>query len=181
MNSKAIFGYIAVVIITIILFIVAISFTRRDNPGESEPEVRVSDFTGTTSDAVLTARGKIVGNEEHKGYQIIVNSKERVMLTLDTYDNTVISRRSYPNTEAAYIEFVTALDKLGLSDINESDLTGTCATGTVTTYEFNDGVDTIARQWRTSCGSSSKRNFAPDNLFRAQIPDYREIRSSITL
>lgn len=181
MNVRAFFGFLFVVLLTVVLFIIAISLARRPIDSTESSEQSITERIGSGSDAVMTVRGRIVGNESFRGYRLTITERERLFQELNTYDNTVVRQQSFPNTAEAFNEFTYALDRAGLEDISETDLRGICASGRLYTYEYTDGADTIARSWRTSCGGASRNKAQLSSVFEAQFPQFQELVKDISL
>lgn len=181
MNVKAFFGFLVFVLIIITLAVTIISFSSKSENGTNLPKIEISKYIKTDSQAVYTVRGRIVANEEHKGYRITVTKTSRKLEILSGYDNRVVSSKTFSNTEAAYEEFIYALQRAGFSSLNNDDLRGICANGSLYTYEFSNEDKLLARQYSSTCGDKSLKNFHPDNLFKTQIPEFSQLTSGINL
>lgn len=180
MNVKAFFGFLAVVLVTITLVVIAFALAS-GNTVDDQNQITLADHINRDSIARYEVRGRIVANEEHYGYRITVSQNARNIEVYSGYNQEIIASKTYPNNEASYREFVYALDRSGFDSVNDELLTGICASGRLNIYEFNQQDKLLARQWNTACGDRSLRNFDPSWLFEAQIPDFQDITSGIRL
>lgn len=136
----------------------------------------------------FTVSGPIVATSDHRSYDIEVNERLVTITLYADYGQTQLERQSYANNDAAYQEFLKALDKAevlerrnGTDTEDDLNYEGACPTGRRYVVELND--DTT--RWSTSCDSSrgtmggSLRVIR--RLFNEQAPDAREILSGTGL
>lgn len=174
---------IALILVSWGLFSVANNLFRRgDNTDTSLFDETTAYDVNSAATARLTVDGPVVANQEHQSYVIEVNENIVSMKVYKSYGQTLISEKSYQNTEEAYQTFLSALDKLGVTGRQKNTDTdddyaeqGVCATGKRYILELDSDV----RRWSTSC--SSKQGTATASmksvrtLFNKQIVDYREL------
>lgn len=138
----------------------------------------------------MTVRGPIVANEEFHTYQITVTQNSRNLTTYQGYLDKPVTIVALGNNIPAYEEFVHALDDANMVKNRElqgdrNDIRGLCATGRVITYEVLKDNKTVKQLWTTSCnannGSLGSNGRVLNNLFRAQIPDSRQVISNVNL
>jgi hypothetical protein len=170
----AVLGVILLVVLVIVLF------TR--GGGDKQPTVKpvvVSEEAREGVSVVLTTRGKLVGEDERRGIRITVNQDERRLEILTGYEEAVERAQVYPNTHAAFENFLVALDQMGFNRSRLSaieDERGACPTGKTYIYELREYSQQLVRLWDTSCGSKIGTMDGKDTtvrkLFEEQIPDY---------
>ena len=166
-------GVILVVLLAIILI------TRG---GNREPAIRpvvVSEEAREGVSAVFTTRGKLVGQDERRAIRISVNQDERRLEILSGYEEAVERAQVYPNTHAAFENFLIAMDLLGYNRSRVSsieDERGACPTGKTDIYELKEYSQQMVRLWDSSCGGKLGTMAGSDatirKLFEEQIPDY---------
>lgn len=138
----------------------------------------------------MTVRGPIVADENFRSYTIVVSPSSRSLTTYSGYLEAVLDRTTYTNNIPAYEEFVNALNKANMVagepfGDERDDVLGVCATGRVIEFALLDGGDQTEMLWTSTCSGSrgSLRANADQlgQLFRAQIPDSREMLREISL
>lgn len=187
-------------ILTVIVIIIAIAglvavarfifFPGSSNNAEVDTSRDQLLSSAVDKSVSMTVRGPIVADENFRSYNITVSPSSRSIKTYSGYLDAVLDQRTLPNNVAAYEEFVHALNKANFvagqpftGDAN--DVRGICATGRV--YEFallQDG-DVSEMLWTSTCGGSKGSLRANSDqltqLFRAQIPESRDLISDISL
>lgn len=138
----------------------------------------------------MTVRGPIVADENFRSYTIVVSPSSRSLTTYSGYLEAVLDRTTYTNNIPAYEEFVNALNKANMvagepfAD-ERDDVLGVCATGRVIEFALLDGGEQTEMLWTSTCsGSRGSLRASADQLgqlFRAQIPDSREMIREISL
>ncbi len=143
-----------------------------------------SDLLDTSSGRGVSfiERGPIVANESFKSYQIVVTPTTRTYTTYRGYQNDVVTFKTYPNSQAAYEQFVYALDKAYAYRVqgsaSDTDTRGVCATnGRLYTFETNNNGAATHTLWTSTCKGSPGNmgaNIAQIKaLFVNQIPDFQ--------
>lgn len=164
-------------------------------PGASSPQAvdtsREQLLSSTEGHAVsMTVRGPIVADENFRSYRIVASSSSRSITTYTGYLGAVLDQRTYSNNVAAYEEFVHALNKANMVagepfTGERNDVRGICATGRVYEYALLNDGETTEMLWTSTCGGSRGSLRASSDqlnqLFRAQIPDSRELISELSL
>lgn len=165
------------------------------------PNQGVSDVSTTVDigrDALLSSaadsavkmvvRGKIVGNENFKTYQITVTPNARTLSVNSGYLDASQNISVLANNIPAYEQFVHALDKANLAKGvqltgDSNDLRGICATGTVYDFQIISGDKLQKNVWTSTCtGSKGSLNASIEqvaNLFYAQISGSKQIISGL--
>lgn len=196
MNRGGFTRFIPVIlfIAVVVLIIAAFVSIGRSIFGGSDP---ISDpgrtaLTNTSNDRSvrMTARGAIVGEEDHRSYQITVSPRERVFVSYQGYLERPIDTVGLDNNSRAYEEFVYALDRMGMMNGKEgegeaTDLRGRCATGTLYEFEVINSGGVVKRLWASTCRGedgplTSNRNKTRD-LFKDQIPEIRSLTRGLKI
>lgn len=175
---KYFFGFLAsIVLIILVVVLIVRGFSGNSKP-EKIPDPLVS-YANTSKVVEYTADSVVNADQQHKAMRIAVARDEVKIDIMTGYNDTVVQSRTYPNNQAAYAEFLRALDVSGYTkgDPNPElkDERGQCATGSRYVFAIRDGANTTQKYWSTSCGKSgtfkgSARNVI--SLFQLQVPDY---------
>jgi hypothetical protein len=185
---KYFFGFAAIILLVLITFVL---IWRGFTGGGDEPEAPppLSDYAFTTTAMRLTIDGEVDAQQEHSAIRIIVSRSESRLEVLEGYDRVLTESRSYASNQEAYGVFLRALDRMGYtlgdSDPDLRDERGFCPTGRRYIYEIVDGTDVIQKFWSTSCDRDEGTFQGAGNrvldLFREQIPDYRQLTRNVEL
>ncbi len=136
----------------------------------------------TVDVARFSVSGPVVATNEHRSYTIEVNERLVVFTLYSDYGQKQLNRKSFTNNEAAYDEFIEALDKANVlsrrsgTDVEDDiNYEGACPSGRRYIIELNDDVT----RWSTSC-ESSRGTFggsmkAIRRLFNKQVPEIRDL------
>jgi hypothetical protein len=158
---------------------------RQDVPSTDKP---LSSYSSTEAEVRLTISGQINAEENHREIQIIVDRDNARYIQYKGYNGEVMEEHQYPNTQAAYYNFLSALARAGFTDGDKSKAlaneTGRCPLGQRYVMEMKDGSKQLERFWATNC--SGPKTYHGNlsltlTLFQLQIPDYNELRSNVTL
>lgn len=185
---KFFFSFVGIVLLILITFILIWRGMTGDGPVPEAP-APLSDYTFTGVMMRFTVVGQVNQQEDHRGMRMTVSRSESRLEVLEGYDRTITESRSYASNQEAYATFLRALDKQGFTQGNDDpelrDDRGFCPRGRRFIYEIVDGNEVIQRYWSTSCGRSQGtfegNGGAIERLFRAQIPDYRELTRGVRL
>ena len=151
-----------------------------------------SNNTSTESDEVTLVEdanvarysvdGPVVANEDHRSYEIEVTSGVVEMTVYKSYGSEVVSRKSYPNTNAAHDAFMSSLASLNVTDRRDGTTLdddfaeqGVCPSGRRRVLELDDNI----RRWSATCsnrvGTADFSMSSVERLFRRQVPDFSEL------
>ncbi len=180
---KALLGFVA--FIFLILFIV-IMIARGGKSGNNVVRKDIPQLnTAASSDAnfQFTQDGPIVAEEDHFSIQISVNKSNRTVRVIRGYKGQVVASSSFGNNEAAFADFLSALDRAGYTNVNRSRYqseAGLCPLNNRFVFQ-SDQFEKDFRTWTTSCRENGTfgGNFSTiSSLFRDQIPNYNQFISS---
>lgn len=182
--------YIAGFILTIILIIFAFVLIFRGGDEESVPTDRnLLKYANSSTVMQYTIKGPVQALENHHEIRISVAADQRMVEVLQGYDGRVVQRKTFGNDQAAYSEFLRALQVAnftrGSDNVNLRDERGICPTGNRYIYEIIESGQTTQRYWSTSC-SQSQGTFLGQKplvrtLFKQQIPEYDRITGKYRL
>lgn len=168
-------GIIFVVILAIVLI------TRDGGEGPTEPQLDISQEARQGVSAVYTEQGEVVGQDRRRAIRIVVNQNERRLEILSGYEEAVERASSFPNTQAAFENFLVALDLAGFDDTQPSvveDERGVCPLGKRYIFALNEFSQPLLESWTTSCsrriGTFDGSLTTVRKLFEQQIPDYND-------
>ena len=177
-----------IVIVLILIFRAFASLGTTNRPDVDDTRANLVSQADNDSTMRLTTQGRINSDQEHRQIVISVSRSQVQMQVMGGYQNNVIDTATFANNEAAYANFLRALDLAGFTNGNDDealrDERGYCPRGQRFIYEANgDNLDT--RFWSTSCSSTRRTSQANTStvidLFRAQVPDYSKRTSSVRL
>jgi hypothetical protein len=173
---------VAAIVLAVVLFNV-ITARERISDVRNEGEralIEVHDASAVR----MTVRGRLVGNEEHRSYEVILRPHTREIRVLAGYDRRAVLERSFSNNWDAYTEISFALRRMGMMRGHElperyNDVRGICPNGELMTFEVLDGYRVVQKLWRTSC-NGDRGSFTGDhrdisNLILTQIPEHRSL------
>jgi len=173
---------------TIILIAIAVSIASSGPKPVQQPKRDIADYANTSATAVYTVVGQINAEELHRGIRISVNRNLRTVEVLSGYNNTVINSKGFPNTQAAYDEFLYALRGAGFTRTQETktkEEKGTCPLGQRYIYQLQEFGDDVQRLWSTSCirsdGPFGGSATLVKQLFQKQILDYDKFVRGVEL
>lgn len=146
-------------------------------------KVQGVDFDISTAQvAEFRVEGPIVANQKHRSYKITV-SDSRVSIELyQSYGSKLLKSKTYPNTEAAFSNFMAALQQQNIQLIRAGSNQemadrdkGVCPGGRRYILE----IDQDLSRWATSCsskeGNAGFKMRTVRQLFQRQVPDFREV------
>ena len=183
--------YIIGVLAFILVFFLAVALLfGRGNDSATQDNKTIAqmvDYADKNSSVSLTTIGRMVGNDERRAIRVIVTPNERRLEILSGYDESVTSLQTYPNTQEAYSNFLSALGNFGFNKKRDTSITdprGLCPTGNRYVYDLSQDGNHISNLWNTSCNDASNfdgRGPVIRELFKKQIPDYNQQTQSVKL
>jgi hypothetical protein len=180
-------GIIIFGIIAVVLFGNVLDRTSDESVGETKKVVKTTDYINDTSYVQYTKYGEIVSNQNRKTMKISVSQKEAVIEILDGYQETLETKKTYPNNYESYKNFMFALDKLGFTNKKSTDVenpTGVCPNGYTYFYKLNNSGSDVSNLWNSSCktlgGDLGNNGSKIRELFTNQIPDYSDIVKNVS-
>jgi hypothetical protein len=176
------------VTIVVIIFII-IKLLTGGGGGVAQKPAPLSDYADMDTTMRYTVQNPTQATETHREIQITVGRDSSEIIIYKGYNSDVLTRKTYPMTEAAYSDFLRGLMiSGGYTDGNPdkslSDESGYCSTGDRYVYEVVDGSGDVKQHfWSTSCGEKTFRGNVPvvQEMFQAQIPDYDTMTDDIIL
>ncbi len=177
-------------VIVVIIGAILLMTNRGSSPQLQPGAVRVdlAEYIDKPSTVAYTTEGGLNSEEDHRAVRISVNRNLRTVQVLSGYNYSVINAQDFPNTQAAYDEFMHGLKNAGFTQQQKaafSDEKGVCPLGTRYIYRLQDDSGEVLRLWSTSCarkdGSSIGNAFLIKQLFQKQIPGYTNIVKGVKL
>ena len=138
----------------------------------------------------MTVRGPLVADENFHSYVVTISPSQRTLTTYQGYSGQAVDTVQLANTNAAYEQFVYALDKAKLMDGtlltgDANDTRGVCASGMLYQFDVLQGANTIQSLWTSTCAGSRgslKANLTQvQRLFQTQVPDVAKYTSKSNL
>lgn len=170
------------VVVGLIWLIVALFQKVISNGNTTTPSTTtqsLASYSDTSAAVSMYVDGPVVANQEHDAVRITVDQNQSSIEVIKGYDDQVVAQRSYPNTQASYLEFLSALDTAGFTKGKtdptlQNDL-GACPFGNRYVYTMRDSSKEILHFWTTNCsgtrGTYGGRADLTRELFMRQIPD----------
>lgn len=164
-----------------IIVVLSLLFGRRNGVNKTiQSQLDLLSYVDKESRVIATTDGPINGDDAHRAVRITVDKDSRTIDVIQGYQGTVVATKSYPNNQAAYREFLNALNRASFGKSRKSSFTseeGICATGRRFIFEVTEGAKTVSRTWGANCakGNSVAVPSKITNLFRRQITDYEEV------
>ena len=169
----------AFAIIVVALLTVALIFGGNGKPAPKNAKItQLVEYADKNSEVSPTTIGKLVGEESRRAIRITVTPSERRLEVLSGYDESVLSTQTYPNTEEAYTNFLSALGGQGFNRAKKTSVTDSrsvCPTGQRFVYDLTQDGNLVSNLWASSCdkiGTFAGSGSTIRQLFQQQIPDY---------
>ncbi len=177
---KAIFAFLGFVVL--VIFVVILISRGGGNQVEIEPVPHLAEAAASNAEFRLTEAGPITAEEEHFRIAITISRDSREVVVYQGYNDVRVASRSFSNSQAAFEEFLSALDRAGYLNERSTSLeseAGICPTRRRHVFESNQ-FDEEFRRWTTDC--REKGNFGGifatiRTLYRNQIPEFSEFIS----
>jgi hypothetical protein len=178
----AVLGFILVIIVMIVLIVGG--GKRGKSPASSA--IKLSDYSSKSSSSFqYLTDGAINAEENHRAVRITIGQTSRAVEVIEGYNGAVLRSKTYSNNSESYAKFIDAIKRAGFaaSRHNSGSSSSVCPTGQRYQYKLVDDSKDVINTWSATCNPGT---FAGDKvltrtLFRAQIPDYNQITSSIDL
>lgn len=140
--------------------------------------------SGATVQYVI--EGAINAPENHRQVTIAVSPTQRTVEVEEGYDVAPVQSKTYPNSQASYDAFMSALNTAGYSGVKEPtsgvSRTGSCPFGNKYSFQIISGGTLVQDTWNNSCGQKqgtfSGSYSTVDKLFKNQIPNYSDVTTS---
>ena len=179
--------------IAIIIFIVVLLVRGGGQPEQQTPTgttiLPLPEYAGTTAEVSQTIQGIVNGDEMHRSIRVTVGSDSRELEIIDGYSGDVLSRKTFYNTEEAYVVFLRAINGAGFLAKSKSkfpaDERGQCPLGQRYIFTLNQDDEDLSRTWASTCGKAVGTSGASTStlltLFRNQIPNYNRLTDDVNL
>lgn len=178
---KAILGFVAFIVL--IVFIVVMIARSNDNRPSVSASPQLSTAASSDAEFSYTESGPIVAEENHFRINITVNKWSRTIRVYRGYQNNVVASSSFNNNEAAFADFLSALERSGYTTKRATRYdseAGLCPLNRRFVFE-SDQFGEDFRSWTTNCqekGNFGGRLSTNSTLFEDQIPDYNTFISN---
>ena len=154
-------------------------FSNGNSTTSSTLKVSLMSYANTDAAASMYIDGPVVANQDHNAVHITVDRNQTSIEVIKGYDGQVVAQQTLPNTQASYLEFLSALDKAGYTkgknDPALQNDKGSCPLGNRYIYTLSSGSKEILHHWTTSCsnggGTYGGGSSLTRQLFMRQIPE----------
>lgn len=188
---RYVLGFLIILLIIVVLvnLIFGGKKSKTDTTKTVVTQATYADSAETNSSVSMLIAGVINGADMHRQIRVTVNNNTRTLDILDGYSGKILSTQSYPNTQEAYREFLSAIYTSGYTKENPAnvnpDVSGRCPLGTRYIYS-SAGIPNVPDElWTTSCptviGTFGGVASAVTQLFQLQIPNYTQQTSNVNL
>lgn len=172
--------YVFGVLITLFVLLIGALFVfgGNDAPSDAVSKPVLQDYAKGNTRVVMTTYGRLVGEDERRAIRISISATERRVDVLGGYNETVVSTKSFANTQAAYDNLLSGLSRAGFMSEKSStieDPRGVCPTGKRYEYKVTSDFKDVSSLWSNSCdktGTLAGSRKQITTLFEAQIPEY---------
>lgn len=181
-------GIVAIIVIAI-MGIVRLATGDGEGQETATPQASLIDYDNDSSSVHMLYEGEIVAREEYREIRIQVSANRRRIEVIRGYDGTVLERKTYRNSQAAYSTFLRALRFEGFDESQDNELgddhRGVCPDGNRTIVELYEDGTREFKLWNASCddelGTLAGNERDIRELFEAQIPDFRDVTRGVRL
>ncbi len=185
---KYLLGVFATVFVLIASIFWVVNRGSNDAVKPVEKATVLTEYADSSAKAIYELHGELVANEQRQAVRITVDRNQRTFEVLDSYNQNVVSTKSFTNNSAAFEEFVYGLSRAGFISKQTARFDsekGVCPRGNITIYKLSDHGSEISRLWSGSCsktaGSFDGNSRTVKGLFEAQIPKYRDLVRDVEL
>lgn len=174
---------IFLLVMTGLIWLVVLLFQNvfsSNNNDTTTPKVALSfvSYANTDAAAVMFIDGPVVVNQDHNAVRITVDRNQSMIEVIKGYDNQVVAQQAFANTQASYVEFLSALDRLGYTKGKDDPALqndkGSCPFGNRYIYTLSENTKELIHHWTTSCsgGGGTYNGVASQTrlLFLRQVP-----------
>ena len=174
---------IFILVVVGLIWLVVLLFQNILSSGNStvNPNTKLSleSYASTNVVAAVYIDGPVVANQDHNAVRISIDRNQSSIEVITGYDGQVVAQQVFPNSQASYLEFLSALSRAkftkGNSDPSLQNDKGACPFGNRYIYTLTDGSKEILHYWTTSCsgggGTYGGNASLTRELFIRQIPD----------
>ena len=187
------FGRLAAALVVIGLLILGILLIAGGGKKSPSTPVKVpkslTDYASTDATVSLTIKGAINAQELHREIRVTIGRGLRQVDIIKGYQNQIIKDKSYDNTQAAYDEFLHAINYANFTRPRKTNLkneSGVCPLGNRYVFALEKGGREISRLWTSTCSGSARGTFGGNTtllltLFEKQIPTYDALTQRVRL
>lgn|SRR3989338_1726537 len=161
---------------------------KTPKPAKNAPKPLI-DYAKTNATVSLTIKGAVNAREAHREIRVTVGKNSRELEIIKGYQNSVIKDKTYANDQAAYTEFLHAINYANFTRERGTDLkseAGICPLGNRYVFALEQGDKEITRLWTSTCSGIGRGTFDGEtalllSLFEKQIPDYDKLTQRVDL
>ena len=187
------FGRLAAALVVIGLLILGILLIAGGGKKSPSTPVKVpkslTDYASTDATVSLTIKGAINAQELHREIRVTIGRGLRQVDIIKGYQNQIIKDKSYDNTQAAYDEFLHAINYANFTRTRKANLaseSGVCPLGNRCVFALEKGGRKISRLWTSTCSGAARGTFGGNTtllltLFEKQIPTYDALTQRVRL
>jgi hypothetical protein len=175
--------------VLVVLFVIALfSLGKQGSEGTTNAPVNLMNNTSDDSIVTFIEEGPVEADELHTTLTIEVSASSRSIELDQTYQNQPVGVQTYSNNQAAYDDFLQALQYANFTKPRKGKTTaselGMCPLGDRYIYELATDGQSNLRLWSDSCGDRTAtfdgEASLVHELFERQIPHYDEVVDSIS-
>ena len=166
----------------------------RPNPKNTPAKpvvINLNDYVANSSTTVrLTIIGPVTAPESHVEQTFSITAATRDLWVYKAYGTDPVFSYQYKNNQAAFQDFLIALENAGFTKTitpspsvtpagSTSPEDGVCPTGKRMVYEVQVDGNSLIRTWSSSCGNTpgnfGGQSSAIISLFQKQIPELTKL------
>ncbi len=186
-RSTEIMKYFLGFLVTVGLIVGVFVLILHGFSGSKKPTAQaLVNYASSNRTVQETITGPLTTDDQHYTLRLTVGQSQITLEALHGYNEAVTQTYVYANNQAAYAEFLRALDLAGFTKGNakaNQDDRGFCSAGRRYHFVINDGANTAQDYWTSSCGGG---NFSGNltgvkDLFITQVPDFNKVSGLVSL
>jgi len=184
---KYFIGFMVTVIIIIVLLVMSLGSVGK----KSKPKTTNNDlisYATKDSSVRMVVDGPVTANQDHFKVVVTVSSKKTVYEQINGYDGKVIKSETFDNNLNSYTNFLSALQRAsymrGDKDPNHANYQGFCSLSNRYIFSLSQDNKLVQQFWTTDCGNPKTyfgNFYLTYNLFQAQVPNYSDLTSDLSL
>jgi len=186
-GMKYFVGFMASVIIIIIMLLVSLGNSGKKPATKSQPKTLVS-YANTDASVRMIIDGPVTADQTHYQIRVNVSRDKTIYEQINGYEGNVIKSEAFENNQNSFSNFLSALEKAGYmrgdKQAENSNYLGYCPLGNRYIFSLSKGSEKLQQYWATSCGSPSTYLGSLNltlKLFKAQVPDYYNLSDNLNL
>lgn len=177
-------------IILLLLLLILGGGKKSSNQRTGPVVLPLPEYSSSDATVSLTIDGHINGDDAHRQIRITVGRDQRLLEIIQGYQGNVISSQTFTNNQAAYDNFLRAINLRGFSVKRSkapanNDYRGQCPEENRYIFKLDKENQDLINLWTSDCsdtlGTFGGNVSSVIDLFRQQITGYNDLTSEVQL